>query len=456
MALQYDLSLRDLMDFFCGGEHQGFSQEAIQTAEARLGVRLPPAYWEFLAAYGEDPINTRHNRICPPDRIFTSYELIKETIRDWEPEFREALQDGSYPKYQSRGNKYFQLWQLPMADWAEVTENYVLIWTENQGVWHAGYLLRDLLSGQPDPPVYISTDDDYVTFQKCADSTGDFLREMLRQAANGYRRGARSTKPQELEAALDAAGIDLARLRMPRQTSSGSPYFSGTCLDAAGETLYFYYEADNYRELTAANRKKPTSPCTIFQAASQSSGSPLRSKPEPCRLLLTPEQERDLGMHLPKKPGGIALHPMIALAVRQTFGRVPATAYDWSKDLSRMKTLKLQLTGNTIQSQKVSRSAYLLPPGDHFPPEPYYFDLHDWSAIGHMPALRTLVIEKIYVDDFSFLTQCKHVQKLSLYGTNFSDCRLLLEMPHLKEADLRFCPLEHEEVLETLPLRCMK
>ena len=42
---------------------------------------------------------------------------------------------------------------------------------------------------------------------------------------------------------------------------------------------------------------------------------------------------------------------------------------------------------------------------------------------------------------------------LSLYNTNFTDCRMLLKLPKLEEVDLRFCPLEHEEVLQTLDIR---
>ena len=69
-----------------------------------------------------------------------------------------------------------------------------------------------------------------------------------------------------------------------------------------------------------------------------------------------------------------------------------------------------------------------------------------------MANLKTLTIVNIYVDDFAFLMKCKNVRRLSLYGTNFSDCRLLLEMPNLQEADLHLCPLEYEEVLATLSI----
>ena len=70
-----------------------------------------------------------------------------------------------------------------------------------------------------------------------------------------------------------------------------------------------------------------------------------------------------------------------------------------------------------------------------------------------MPNLQTLRIENLIVDDFSFLSKCKNLKMLSLYNTNFTDCRMLLKLPKLEEVDLRFCSLEHEEVLQTLDIR---
>lgn len=49
-----------------------------------------------------------------------------------------------------------------------------------------------------------------------------------------------------------------------------------------------------------------------------------------------------------------------------------------------------------------------------------------------------------------FLTQCQSPERLSLYNTNFSDCRLLLQMPKLKSVDLRLCKLEYIDVLNSV------
>lgn len=174
--------------------------------------------------------------------------------------------------------------------------------------------------------------------------------------------------------------------------------------------------------------------------------------PRPYRLELTSHDSRDLGMHLPPPQGGIPLNPLVALAVREHFGRLPSTAYDWNKQLARMKRLVLKPDHKTVQSwDDLNRQVTLRPADEHFPPPPCYFTLSDWSCIGRMTGLRALTISELCVEDFSFLSQCKNLQTLSLVNTNFSDCRLLLGLPALQTADLRRCPLTHREALEGVP-----
>lgn len=102
-----------------------------------------------------------------------------------------------------------------------------------------------------------------------------------------------------------------------------------------------------------------------------------------------------------------------------------------------------------MPSQKDKCRVYLKKPEEYgHPDRTYRYDIHDWSAIGRMKNLKVLKIEQICVEDFSFLTRCQNLQKLSLYNTNFSDCRLLQGLPKLTFVDLRYCKLEHVEALE--------
>ena len=83
----------------------------------------------------------------------------------------------------------------------------------------------------------------------------------------------------------------------------------------------------------------------------------------------------------------------------------------------------------------------------------------DFSAIGHMENLHTLIFDcqlqpdepPLQVEDFSFLARCKKLKKLDLHATSFTDCALLAELPALKQAYLPARnTLEHVEVLDGL------
>ena len=56
MAFKYNLSVHELMDFFCEQEYEGFTEQEIRAVEHRIGVKLPPAYRSFLLKYGGNGI----------------------------------------------------------------------------------------------------------------------------------------------------------------------------------------------------------------------------------------------------------------------------------------------------------------------------------------------------------------------------------------------------------------
>ena len=178
--------------------------------------------------------------------------------------------------------------------------------------------------------------------------------------------------------------------------------------------------------------------------------------PRPYRLKMPGNAMSDLGMYRTPPTDGILIHPLIALAIRQgSGGRLPSTAWDWGRKLKQVKELQLVLSEKTVQSwEDEARCAYLRAPDEHFPPEPYYYDLRGWAVIGGMENLRELRISEICVEDFSFLAQCKNLRTLSLYNTNFTDCRLLKGLPKLRYVDLRYCRLIHKEVLKKLHAEC--
>ena len=226
-----------------------------------------------------------------------------------------------------------------------------------------------------------------------------------------------------------------------------------------------YIHVDDYKDKEAMERSfRRNAECKVYKAAGTvlkdlfyESINPKNTRfPRPYCLEMPGNALADLGMYRTIPADGILLHPLIALAIRQeSGGRLSSTAWDWGRKLKQMKKLQLVLSEKTVQSwDDERRYAYLRAPEEHFPPEPYYYDLRGWSAIGRMENLRELRICEICVEDFSFLTECKNLRTLSLYNTNFTDCRLLLKLPKLKYVDLRFCRLIHKEVLKKLHAEC--
>lgn len=245
--MQYHVELSELMDFFCQGEHQGFAEEDIQTAERALGVTLPVPYRNFLKTYGLDSINQAYNHINhPPEEIVTSYSCIQSTLEDWKSEFQKAKDTNQEERYQN--NPYFTLWQLPQEKWPTITENYVLLWYENQGVWNAGYRLSDLQAGVANPPFYISTEDDDITFETCTEDMESFLLYMIWDVVYGYRGDASLSDPAQIDAVFSQVGIERSNLEWRGPISA--------CMDDKQEVLYLYYNKEEYQELRAAVRNE--------------------------------------------------------------------------------------------------------------------------------------------------------------------------------------------------------
>lgn len=60
----------------------------------------------------------------------------------------------------------------------------------------------------------------------------------------------------------------------------------------------------------------------------------------------------------------------------------------------------------------------------------------DFSLIGKLPDLQSLLLWNVVLDDFSFLSGCKELRYVNLWNTNFTDCRLLADLPHLHHIHL--------------------
>ena len=182
--------------------------------------------------------------------------------------------------------------------------------------------MSDLQAGLTDPPLYISTNDDYISFAKCADNLDTFLLSMLWDAAYGYNGGVRLTDSVQIDAVLDQAGIDRKLLEFRGLLSA--------CLDDKGETLYIHYSNGQHQELITANRNKPapqTKP--VFEMPTR------KYVPRgPYHIDLTFDQ----GI---TPANSTHIHPLIARVIERMYGKRLLVHYDWMKAIGKTKGLTL-------------------------------------------------------------------------------------------------------------------
>lgn len=174
---KYHISAEDLITilYYNKHNHLGFSEDSIKKSEISLGIKIPEVYRSFLLRSGNAEINDYLNHILYPEEISFSYNIIEDNLYDLKKDWHKyGLSE------QDKKNPYYIVSQLPKENWNAITKNYLVIWYENQGVFHAGILYDDLKL--PDPPVYITVDDDFFEWCCCSNSTNSFLLSMIIEA----------------------------------------------------------------------------------------------------------------------------------------------------------------------------------------------------------------------------------------------------------------------------------
>lgn len=210
----------------------GFSEEEIRETEERLGVRIPSAYRHYLKVCGKASLNQELHRLLPPSAkefgICFSYDLVQTCIEEeWLSEWEE---EGPDPE-----NPFYQIHQLPREEWGKITGNYLVIWIENQGCFHAGIRVEDL--NQDNPAVYITTDDSYFEWQQISNSTQSFLLSMLMEAVY-YRADDTLEGDEEIQKYFQENEVDTKEL-LPKEAPFLCSYIR-TFLDASKHVFGLY------------------------------------------------------------------------------------------------------------------------------------------------------------------------------------------------------------------------
>lgn len=225
---KYNLSPIELVQLLYDKKAEGFSQKEIIEAEQRLGCKIPAAFRQYLLACGKAEINTCLHSINSPQWIRFSYDDIMECI-----------EEGSYCGI------YEKLASGTQEDIQKYTENYLMIWVENQGVWNAGIRIKDLK--EDNPKVYITTDDDYFEWAVCSNTIDSFLLSMLYENLKEAEKitsrkditleeSCTITEKEKILTTLEQLGFNLALL-----FPSEAPYKNvniRTCFDEKNKNLY--------------------------------------------------------------------------------------------------------------------------------------------------------------------------------------------------------------------------
>lgn len=125
------------------------SWEEINRTEIRLKTNFPMVLRRYYHECGDLDINSCFSSILNLDEIGFSHT--------WE---REALKDDGVSND-----------EIEKA--LEKTHNFLIFWTENQGVWNAGIKKEDL--ALKNPPVYMTTNDDLYSWEKVTDDIDTFI-----------------------------------------------------------------------------------------------------------------------------------------------------------------------------------------------------------------------------------------------------------------------------------------
>lgn len=125
------------------------SWEEINKTEIKLKTDLPKVLRRYYHECGDLDINSCFSSILNLDEIGFSHTWEREFLEDDEvsnDEIEKALKQ---------------------------TDNFLIFWTENQGVWNAGIKKEDL--ALENPPVYMTTNDDLYSWEKVTDDIDTFI-----------------------------------------------------------------------------------------------------------------------------------------------------------------------------------------------------------------------------------------------------------------------------------------
>lgn len=136
-------------EYFISKNKYEITYEDIEETEKRLGVKFPKILREYYHECGDLNINQCFSSIFDLDEIDFSNNWLRENLEDDEipKDEQEKIINGR--------------------------DNFLIFWSENQGVWYAGIKKEDL--DMENPPIYLSQNDDIYFWEKITEDIETFI-----------------------------------------------------------------------------------------------------------------------------------------------------------------------------------------------------------------------------------------------------------------------------------------
>ncbi len=246
MEIQYNLppgELLSLLEPVYGEGIVGFSEEELEQAEARLGLRLPASYREFLRQYGKCALNSRQNYLIEPSdlqRVYDHYREMRD--EDYDPDDPEWAVDRWFngTGWDETINPLAELFRHPEEEWDRFVKDHLIIWDENQGCWIAGIRVEDF--EKDTIPVYIPDELYSYIWEMEFPSLEEFLTRMI-FAAVEYNNSRILTETPDIENFFKEKEIDRNTL-CPPEPHSPSGHCRSFYLPETRELGFFLYDVN--------------------------------------------------------------------------------------------------------------------------------------------------------------------------------------------------------------------
>lgn len=190
------------------------SWEEINRTEIKKRITLPRVLKDYYHECGDLDINTACSELLKLEDIYFSHDGL-----------REFLEDDEYSEEQ-------------IEKILQKTENILIFWCENQGVWNAGIKKEDL--SLKNPPIYMSTNDDLYSWEKVTEDIDTFIISQVIDNIESTEIYTEIVEGEKIENILSEKKISYDELKKSRYISSNGKIKFSNYADYDSDTIYLF------------------------------------------------------------------------------------------------------------------------------------------------------------------------------------------------------------------------